>query len=189
MKDPYLAALEDILDTPDAIIFDTETTGFGKDDRIIELSAIDLDGNVLISELIDPGIPLPSAITELTGITDEMLSGRPRFADISTRLASIFWDCPVFAWNASFDVRMVKQEYAHLAEYSPIPDALDIMRPVAKLLGFQNGQMKLVNAKTMLGIGKSQDHRSLADCRDTLAVMKATVEKLRRDEQPSLFDF
>lgn len=97
MKDPYLAALEDIFDTPDAIIFDTETTGFGKDDRIIEISAIDLDSNVLISELIDPGIPLPAAITELTGITDNMLSGRPCFADIRTRLASVVWDCPVFA--------------------------------------------------------------------------------------------
>ena len=58
--------------------FDTETTGFnaGGKDQMIEIGAVKMkDGEVIerFDELIDPKRPLPSKITELTCITDEML--------------------------------------------------------------------------------------------------------------------
>ena len=64
------------------VVFDVETTGFnaGGGDQIIEVGAVKLFNGEIIdtfSELINPGRPLEKRITELTGITDEMLKDKP----------------------------------------------------------------------------------------------------------------
>ena len=64
----------------DYVCVDIETTGIrSKWDRIIEIGAVKVrDGEVVdtFSELINPGIPVPERITELTGITTEMVKDK-----------------------------------------------------------------------------------------------------------------
>lgn len=66
------------------VLFDLETTGLDtENDRIIEISACSLfKDDKEISFLVNPGMSLPSAISRLTGITDEMLMDKPVFGDI-----------------------------------------------------------------------------------------------------------
>ena len=75
------------LDSLNAVVIDLETTGLLKrTDRIIEIGALRLRcGEVTrtYSRLIDPGFFLPSEITQITGITDEMLSGKEKFSQIA----------------------------------------------------------------------------------------------------------
>ncbi len=93
------------------IFLDTETTGLDSDsDRIIELAIVpfefDADGHIyrLLPEynsLNDPGKPIPAIVTQLTGITDEMVKGQSINLDTVKKLLS---DAViVIAHSARFD--------------------------------------------------------------------------------------
>lgn len=102
------------------LIFDTETTGLilhprAKDElqpRIIEWGGllVDESGNELeeLDVLINPGCPLPARITQITGITDADLEGKPTFAAYRAMLHGMFKRADVLiAHNLPFDVGMM----------------------------------------------------------------------------------
>lgn len=168
-------------------IIDTETTGLRNDDRIIELSIIDMEGRTLFTSLFDPGIRLPGKITEITGITDGMLRGQPTFASRAAEVSSILKRHIITGWNVPFDVRMLANEFARTSVTFDDSNVHDLMPLCAKVLGHENGYLKLLKAKEELRIGESQEHRSLADCLDTLAVLNATIRRAQEGNgQPEL---
>lgn len=95
-------------------VIDFETTGMRAGiDRIIEVgAAVMCDGAVIatFSELMDPGIPIPYFITDLTGITNAMVRGRPSPAVVMPRLRAFLGDHACVAHNASFDQRFYAAE-------------------------------------------------------------------------------
>jgi DNA polymerase III subunit epsilon len=99
---------------------DLETTGMSPgDDRVTEIGIVCVDEGVLVDEwssLVDPGVPIPPDIQTLTGITNEMVRGAPRFvqllAEISPRLAGRVF----VAHNARFDYGFVKAEHRRVGE-------------------------------------------------------------------------
>jgi hypothetical protein len=64
------------------LILDTETTGIGQWDRIVEIALIDDQGMVLMNTLVNPEIPIPKEASAIHGITDEMVSAAPTFSEI-----------------------------------------------------------------------------------------------------------
>lgn len=98
---------------------DVETTGLDtENDRIIQFAAVrftfDRAGNIgqvgpMYSALEDPGIPLPAAITELTGITAEQLAGQ-RIDDgmVEGMLSDVVL---VIAHNAEFDRKIIENRF------------------------------------------------------------------------------
>lgn len=166
-----------ILDNPNSVILDTETTGLEKDARIIELSVINCKGKVLYTSLFDPGIPLPDKITEITGLTDADLAGKPSFSDEIAKISAALKDKIIAGWNVDFDIKRLEYEYG-ITGFVFDNRFSDVMCLYAKgrnkeLNRFGKYTCKLVKAKEELGIGDSQEHRSLSDCIDTLEVMKA----------------
>ena len=68
------------------VVFDLETTGMGENDRITEIAAVKIiDGKIsqLFTTLINPNMKIPSDVTKLTGITNEMVSMSPTFEQIA----------------------------------------------------------------------------------------------------------
>src|ERR1700735_2573095 len=65
----------------DFTVVDVETTGWAPDEAgITEIGAVRVHGGRAVGEsvsLVTPGTPVPPAITELTGISDEMLASAP----------------------------------------------------------------------------------------------------------------
>ena len=60
------------------VAVDVETTGIDPEfDRIIEIGAFRPETGEVFRMLVNPGRPLPARITELTGITEDMLAGQP----------------------------------------------------------------------------------------------------------------
>ena len=94
------------------IAFDLETTGLNADyDRIIEIGAVKMRGDTVLdrfSTFVDPERELSTQITELTGITDEMLVGAPKPEQAIPAFLRFCGDLPLVAHNASFDVGFVK---------------------------------------------------------------------------------
>ena len=90
------------------IALDFETTGLSShSDRIIEIAAIRyIDGKASerFIKLLNPGRSLSSFISELTGITNGMLSNAPNESEIVDSFLDFLGDLPIVAHNISFDI-------------------------------------------------------------------------------------
>lgn len=96
-------------------VVDVETTGMAAagEDRITELAVIVVQGtrrDVVFDSLINPGRPIPPRITELTGISDAMVAGAPRFAEVADAVLAALAGRVFVAHNARFDWNFVGAE-------------------------------------------------------------------------------
>lgn len=122
------------------IIFDTETTGLGKDAKIIQFSGIRyiIDTNFRFQEekvidiYINPEMPLPEKIKEITGLNDEILSIYPNEMSEVQRIKEFLLKGDVFAaYNSPFDMRMLEQMSERtkcLLPQRPVLDVLELVR-------------------------------------------------------------
>ena len=111
--------------------FDTETTDLtmpkitplNKQPRIIELGVISHHGGeeTVIDTLIDPGIPISSEITKITGIRNKDIRGKPSISEYIEQLRDIFAKSDaVVAHNLSFDKALVEYEFQRCGA-GPVP--------------------------------------------------------------------
>lgn len=187
LKREYRESLEAMFDPAKKdtyVILDTETTGVNfEDDRVIELSIINMDGMTLFSSIINPKMILPAKITELTGICQEELDKGDPFEFFAPGIKAFLDGKTVIAWNVDFDRRMVLKEFSRTL-YSIECDWLCAMNMYHVLKLNKKGRWpKLSAAMEAEGITRAQQHRSLGDCLDTLAVL----EKISGPVQYGLF--
>jgi DNA polymerase-3 subunit epsilon len=102
------------LEAPLAIV-DLETTGGSPAwDRVTEIAVMEIDGFEVTSEwstLVNPGTTIPAAIQALTGITNDMVAGAPRFAALAEELFERLGGRVFVAHNARFDYGFLRQEF------------------------------------------------------------------------------
>src|SRR5258705_5410137 len=106
--------MHSLLQAPLAIV-DLETTGTRPaTDRITEIGVLEVERFEVISEwstLVNPGMPVPSEIQALTGITRQMLAEAPRFADLASELHERLEGRGFIAHNARFDYGFLRREF------------------------------------------------------------------------------
>lgn len=169
------------------IFFDTETTGLDfKESRIIELAMLIVeDGKIEeYDEFINVGFDLPSKITEITGITDEMLitegiSEVTVAEDLKNYLTP---DTLMIAHNCQFDLTFVygllKRHYPNDAE--DIVSNLNWIDTVTVLKDRKEFPHKLIDAVKYYGIEEVNFHRAIDD---TKALYDVTIAlKNERDD-------
>ena len=98
------------------VIFDLETTGLDMvKDRVIQISYIKVfpDGReVRGNELVNPEKPIPDLITQLTGISDADVKGKPTFKQLASKLSEVFTGSDIAGFNSNyFDVPMLAEEF------------------------------------------------------------------------------
>ncbi|MER3497309.1 MAG: DNA polymerase III subunit epsilon [Chitinophagaceae bacterium] len=103
------------LNKPLAVI-DLETTGTNLAiDRIIEIAIVKLlpDGNQVIKrKLINPQMPIPQEVTELHGITNDMIKDAPAFKQVAQDLKQMLDGCDLAGYNSNrFDIPMLVEEF------------------------------------------------------------------------------
>jgi DNA polymerase III subunit epsilon len=100
------------------VVFDFETTGLDvRNDRIIEIGGVKFVNRrevARFSKLIAPGFPVSSEITEITGITNEMLADAPPMEKVLHDFHDFFRGCVGVAHNAEFDTQLLKYESQRL---------------------------------------------------------------------------
>lgn len=104
------------------IAFDTETTGLDpySGDKIIEVALVVMhlgpEGRVVdrrdVSYLINPGIPIPRKITQITGIADDDVASAPRFETVAAEIAEVLGSGVAIAHNYPFDAAFLTAEFS-----------------------------------------------------------------------------
>ncbi len=155
-----------LLSVKDFTAIDLETTGLSPDyDSIIELAAIRYrDGKPTdrYSQLVNPGFGLDEFITELTGITDDMLEGSPEIEKVLPDYLSFIGDDIIVGHNVNFDVNFVYDNCInqHLPPFRN--DFIDTMR-MARRLHKDWPNHKLDTMLSRLDVGDRTLHRALND--------------------------
>jgi DNA polymerase-3 subunit epsilon len=153
------------------LFLDTETTGLGETDEVVEIAVLDTDGVVLFQSLIKPSIPIPANATAVHGITDEMVVDKPTFAQIKGRLAHLLADRYVIIYNKDFDLRLLSQSAK--SRTGPFFFAQDAMKAYSSFLGDWDEYhgnfrwVKLGEATRRCGIEVKDLHRAAADAEMT----------------------
>ena len=95
-------------------VVDLETTGgTAEEGRITEVGIVLLDDCEVVktySALIDPGMPIQPFVQNLTGITDEMVHGKPQFASIAEEVSELLQDRIFVAHNVQYDIKFMRTE-------------------------------------------------------------------------------
>ncbi|HEX7051659.1 MAG TPA: exonuclease domain-containing protein [Longimicrobiales bacterium] len=179
MVDPPLAAP---LESLEYVVVDVETTGGAakRDHRVTEIAAIRADGAGTtleeFSTLIDPERPIPPFITALTGITDDMVRGAPRFAEIAPEVRRLLEGRIFVAHNAAFDWRFVSTELERAQGVGIEAPRLCTVRLARRLLP-ELPSRSLGALSDYFGIDNPARHRALGDARATVAVMHRLLER------------
>lgn len=148
--------------------FDTETTGLSASrDNIIEIGAVKFDKGGTISQFdsfVKIPFPLPPQITNITGISDDMLSGAPCIGNVMADFCGFSRGTILVAHNAMFDWNFVEQELARLSlprMKNKLIDTLDAARWAYPL----NKRHSLHYLAAGLKIPVKEAHRAYDDAR------------------------
>lgn len=159
---------------PPIVAIDIETTGLDPhNDAIIEIGAVRFNGHRVESEwstLINPGRPISSFITQLTGISNDMVKNAPPVKAVINDLADFVGDVPVLGHSVGFDLGFLARQ--NILRYN---EPIDTYELAAVLLPTAS-RYNLGALGQALGILLPATHRALDDARVTHAVYVRLLE-------------
>ncbi|MEW6651598.1 MAG: exonuclease domain-containing protein, partial [Chloroflexota bacterium] len=159
------------------VALDIETTGLDPlRDAIIEIGAVKYDGDQIAGKwqsLINPQRMIPAPITQLTGITNEMVRDAPPIKAVIQEFADFVGDFPVVGHNVNFDLGFLKIQHAF--DRNPVNDTFEI----AAVLLPSAPRYSLSALVDTLQVSNLQPHRAQEDAEATLAVLLQLFEKAR----------
>jgi DNA polymerase-3 subunit alpha (Gram-positive type) len=155
------------------VVFDIETTGLSSEnDRITEIGAVKIENGEIVdrfNELVNPGMDIPYKITELTGITNDMVEGADAIEIILPKFLEFAKGSVVVAHNAAFDTAFIKKnsQRLNLKFENAIMDTI----PLAKYLLPELKTFKLNVVAKHLGISLENHHRAVDDAKATAEIL------------------
>lgn len=163
------------------IVLDTETTGLGDLDEIIELGIIDNNGNVLYESTFKTDNIITDEARSVNHITDEELSKSPLFCNEWVKIKSIIGDNIVVGHNISFDQRLLSQTlYKYHLEDFKFKRTIDTYTMAKNKL--RNGRLNMniksysLNNLAKLFDLKEEEHRATSDCFLTLELLNKLLK-------------
>ena len=152
-------------------VFDIETTGLDSTyDEIIEIGALKIRDNKIVEQfsyLIKPKFPIDEFITELTGITNEMVSDAPSINEVLPKFLEFIDNDILVGHNVNFDINFIYDNLIKLNYKEGLAnDFVDTLRLSRKILNELNHH-RLKDLADFYGINDIGSHRSIKDCEIT----------------------
>jgi DNA polymerase III subunit epsilon len=165
-------------------VFDTETTGLNpsQGDEIIQIGAARIvHGKLLNSEvfdqLVDPGRAIPAVTIPIHGITQDMVQGQPRIAQVLPAFHAFALDTVLVAHNAAFDMKFLQLQEAKsgVAFRQPVLDTLLLSAVVHP----NQPSHRLEAIAERFGITVQGRHTALGDARVTALIWLQLIPLLQ----------
>jgi len=169
-------------DSCSVVVFDFETTGMSpqQGDRVIEVGAVRLkDGQIVdhFQSLINPEISLDPFVSDLTGISDQMLCDAPQAGHVFSDLKDFFGSSPLVAHNASFDKRFLDAEFERFA--LSVPTQIGCSMLASRRVFPDAPNHKLDTLISYLELPRAQRfHRALEDASMTAVLWRRLEQEL-----------
>src|SRR4051812_40843669 len=159
-------------------IIDIETTGsYYAAHSITEIAIILHDGKKVIDSfqsLVNPETPISPFVSRLTGITNEMVAGAPRFYEIAKKVWTMTEDAVFVAHSVNFDFSFIRQEFKELgADFKRTK--LCTVRTSRKIFP-GHSSYSLGNICATLGIPLHDRHRAMGDAAATVKLLERCME-------------
>ncbi len=164
----------------DYVVFDLETTGFSPEsNRIIEIGAVKVtDGEITdkFSTFVNPQVPIPFKIEQLTSINDSMVMDAPLIEDILPEFMKFSEGCVMVAHNADFDMSFIKANCKRLgiACEKTVVDTVSLARVLLPNLN----RFKLDTVAKALGVSLDNHHRAVDDAGCTAEIFVKFIRML-----------
>ncbi len=168
----------------DAVAVDSETTALDpKQARIVEIAAVRLRHGRVAPEdnfrrLVQPGIPIPAAVTKVHGIDDAAVASAPVFAEIWPPWTAFVRDSLWVGHSLGFDLAILKRECERASLPWTQPHVLDT-RLLAELAEPDLAGSALDTVAAWLNVEVNGRHSALGDAITTARIFQALVPKLR----------
>ncbi len=169
----------------DFVVFDLETTGAKAPPcRITEIGAYRVrNGEVAecFETLVNPEMPIPWFITQLTGIDDEMVSTAPVFAEVAPDFLGFIGDSILVAHNAGFDMRFLNSEIGRIYENYRLANPCMCTVQLSRRLLPDIVNHKLKTVAEYYSIDLVNHHRASADAYATAQIFVNLLMRLKTD--------
>ena len=163
------------------VVFDIETTGFSPEkNKIIEIGAVKVvEGKIVdrYSTFVNPQVPIPFRIEELTSIRDDMVVSAPTIDVILPDFMEFCKDCIMVAHNADFDMSFIKRN-CELLSIPCNPTIVDTVA-LARVLLPQLNRFKLDTVAKAVGVSLDHHHRAVDDAACTAEIFVKFIQMLK----------
>ncbi len=165
------------------VCFDIETTGLSPlRDKITEIGAVKVRGGEIVdtfSTFADPAMPIPAKITQLTGITDEMVKGAPSQREAVSAFLEFAGDSILVAHNAPFDTSFIRRACENMHADYPYTSIDTVAIARAILPDIKN--VKLDTVAAYLRLGDFNHHRATDDATILAKIFLSLCSRLGDD--------
>lgn len=165
------------------VVFDLETTGFSPTrNRIIEIGAVKVEHGEItdrFSTFVNPQIPIPPRITEVTSIEDSMVADAPTIETVLPEFLDFCKGCVLVAHNAGFDYGFICKKGAEqgLDTEFTVVDTVGIARVLFPHLA----RYTLDNVAKVLKISLINHHRAVEDAEATAEIFEKMIPLLEKE--------
>lgn len=164
------------------VFFDLETTGLKPTDRIVSISVLKIfpDGQREgKSAIVNPEMPIPKNVSDVHGITDEMVKDKPMFKQIGKSLYAFIDNCDIAGFNNNmFDNVILCEEFGRLGLEFPKEGVLSVDACAI----FKKMEQRTLSAAYKFYCDKNLDDAHTSDA-DTIATYEVFVEQVEKYEE------
>ncbi|RTE10421.1 ATP-dependent DNA helicase DinG [Paenibacillus whitsoniae] len=161
-------------------VLDFETTGSQSSDEIIQVGLVIIDEFEITqryTSLVNPGTSIPSSITTLTGITDEMVADAPKLEQVMADMFPLLFDCVLVAHHAAFDFAFLQRaltKTGYPAFSGRVLDTIDMLR----ILFPSINSLQLGMVASLFGIDHERPHQADSDAEATAELWIICLQRM-----------
>lgn len=154
------------------LFLDTETTGLGAKDEVIEIAIVDINNTVIIDTLIYTKRDISYDAYKVNNIKKSDIESMPKFKEIQNQISKLIKDRDLYIFNADFDIEKMKNSATNT--FNLEPRSTNCLMYLAMKKFSQHYYMSLANSCKHLGVDCG-NHRALSDTLASIRLYRAMI--------------